>query len=143
MVDSTLEHSTPRTSGRAAFTRLYLGSLIAAAEEEALAREQHRQRVRLRFARRRLRRIREIYATRERDVLSTTGARPIGAFSVATVAFLAVTVLLLGTISRHGLAGALPQIEEIGFLVLAMIWFALAVACTPETVVGEPANPAA
>ena len=47
--------------------------------------------------------------------------------------------LLLATIVRHGLAGTLPQIEVIGFLVLAMIWFALAVACTPEAVVGDPA----
>lgn len=124
--------SLPRSSGRAAFTRLYLGSLIAAAEEEALAREQQRQRVRLRFARRRVGRIREVYATRERDVLATARARPIVAFSVATIAFLSATALLLGTISRHGLSGTLPQIEEIGFLVLAMIWFALAVACTPD-----------
>jgi hypothetical protein len=130
--NSTLDPSPPRSSGRAAFTRLYLGSLIAAAEEEEIIRQQHGQRVRLRFARRRLERIREVYATRERTALATTRSRPVMAFSVATVAFASATALLLATISRYGLAGALPQVEEIGFLVLAMIWFALAVACTPE-----------
>jgi hypothetical protein len=134
----TLDRSTPRSSGRAAFTRLYLGSLIAAAEDEALAREQRRQRLRLRLAQRRLQRIRGIYATRERDVLATTPARPVVAFSVATVALLLATALLLGTIWRHGLTGTLPQIEVIGFLVLATIWFALAVACTPEVPVTVP-----
>lgn len=140
-----------RTSGRAEFARIYLCSLAASVEREAEARRVLGQRLRLTLAERRLARINRALAARGLPGQGLPGQgltaqgltaqghtdepaadrRPLLGLAAASAGLVAAGSLLV-VLGSTGTGGTVVAGTDAAFLVLALGWFLLALACAPD-----------
>jgi hypothetical protein len=138
--------STHGPSGRAEFRRTILRSLIGSAEAEVELRRSRRQRLRARWAERRLDELQQQLLALEhgyrrparlRWARSTAASRIVGVVWIAGAAALGAEVVTDGVHSTTVIVG------DCAMLVLSLVWFLLAVARVPVSTpsVEEPAPP--
>src|SRR5690242_16141018 len=125
--------STHTREARSEFQRLYLTSLIAAVERRVERHRARRQLLRLRLAERRLAELRRVArlvaeppAVRVEDV-----ARPLTALATVTAALLC-SGAFLGVAVGLSLDPGVTAIADLAVLALTLVWFLLAVACSPR-----------
>jgi hypothetical protein len=120
--------------GRSEFNRLYVSSLIASVESQV---ERHRakgQRLRLRRAERRLAELRQLpvpATAHQSQAEATDDGRPVGVLRVATVAWLCSGAMLAVCVALRLEAGV-TAVADLALLALTLMWFLLAVACSPR-----------
>jgi hypothetical protein len=115
--------STYAREGRSEFNRVYVASLTASVENQV---ERHRakgQRFRLRRAERRLAELRGQEAT-DTDL-------PVAALVTVTAAWLGSAAILALCVSLS-LEPAVTGVADLSLLALTLLWFMLAVACSPK-----------
>ncbi len=117
-------------SGRAEFGRVYLRSLIDSAEERVELHRTRGQRLRLRVATRRLRKLLAYENQRHLPIGAAVPAPPRAAVVVVSVAWVA-SLALLGVLHLEDVGALWLSIAEVPMLGLAGLWFFLAVACIP------------
>jgi hypothetical protein len=121
--------STHTREARSEFQRLYLTSLIAAVEGRAERHREQRQRLRLRLAERRLAELRRVA---EPGIALTDGAaRPIATLATVTIA-LVCSGAFLGLAVGLRLEPNVTAVTDLALLALTLVWFLLAVACSPR-----------
>lgn len=125
--------STHTRAARGELHRLYVTSLIAAVEARV---EQHRaqhQRLRLRLAERRLAELRRVagHVVAGETAQAQTTAKPIAALATVTLA-LVCSGAFLGIAVGLDLEPAVAAIADLSLLALTLVWFLLAVACSPR-----------
>jgi hypothetical protein len=125
--------STHTREARGEFQRLYLGSLIAAVEERVELHRARGQRLRLRLAERRLAELRRVARLVAEPAVATAGdaARPVAALATVTAALLC-SGAFLGLAVGLRLEPAVTAVADLALLVLTLVWFLLAVACSPR-----------
>jgi hypothetical protein len=119
-----------RHAGRAAFKAIYVGSLVASAEQEIGRHRSRRRPVRRHLAERRLARLQASHPGLRVDPGRATPA-PWAALWLASAVWLANATGLAINVATRGLAGTITALTELAMLLLTALWFALAIACTP------------
>jgi hypothetical protein len=127
--------STYARDGRSEFNRVYVASLTASVESQVERHRAKRQRLRLRRAERRLAELRRIYvpaaeAETQGQALSEA-QRPIAALVTVTAAWLGSAAILALCVSLQ-LEPAVTGVADLSLLALTLVWFVLAVACSPK-----------
>jgi len=120
--------STHTREARSEFHRLYLASLTAAVEARVERHRATHQRLRLRLAERRLAELRRAAGDAAE---AQTAARPVAALATATLALVCSGAFLGLAIGLH-LEPGVRAIADLSLLALTLLWFLLAVACSPR-----------
>jgi hypothetical protein len=121
--------STHTREARSEFQRLYVSSLIAAVEGRAARHRERNQRLRLRLAERRLAELRRVASPA--TALTEGAARPVAALATVTLA-LVCSGAFLGLAVGLRLEAGVTAVADLALLGLTLVWFLLAVACSPR-----------
>jgi len=121
---------------RAEFGWIYLQSLIATAEQRFESERALNHRLRAWRASRRLRELREYEAFRH--LPPGSGQPPPRTALAVSSAALACAAVALGALASLSPSGSVPVVADVAWLALAMIWFALSVACARRGVPSPP-----
>jgi hypothetical protein len=127
--------STYARAGRSEFNRVFVASLTASVESQVERHRAKRHRLRLRRAERRLAELRHVGApgaeAAAQPQAATDAARPIAAFVTATAAWFGSAAILALCLALH-LEAAVTGVADLSLLMLTLLWFVLAVACSPK-----------
>jgi hypothetical protein len=122
--------STYTREARTELQRLYLGALTASVESQVERHRDSRHRLRLRRAERRLAELRRLGSADE--VAAAAASPPVAALTTVTAAWL-VSGAILGLCVVMNLEAAVTGLADLVLLALTLVWFLLAVACSPKT----------
>jgi hypothetical protein len=122
--------------GRSEFNRVYVASLTASVEGQVERHRAKRQRLRLRRAERRLAELKRVTvpsaeAETQREE-ATDETRPVAALVTVTLAWLGSAAILALCVSLQ-LEPAVTGVADLSLLALTVLWFVLAVACSPKS----------
>lgn len=120
--------ATTIRSARAEFGGIYLRSLIETAELRLQSERARNHRLRAWRAARRLQELTE-YEIYRHQPPGSHAPPPRTAFGVASAALACAVVAAIVT-AAYSVDGAVPVVADVGMLALALIWFALSVACS-------------
>jgi hypothetical protein len=132
--------ATTARHARAEFGWIYLQSLIETAEDRLAAAQAGRHRIRTWRAARRLRELEAYRAHRHLPPGSQPPSPPRAALASATVG-LVCTVAAMLALAAGSSDGSVPALADLATLALALIWFALALACLRRPGSGTRARP--
>jgi Flp pilus assembly protein TadB len=124
--------STYTREARTELQRLYLGALTASVESQVERHRESRHRVRLRRAERRLAELRRLSSVEDPVETAAAAARPVTALTTVTAAWLASGAILAVCVVMN-LEAAVTGLADLVLLALTLVWFMLAVACSPKT----------
>jgi hypothetical protein len=113
---------------RAEFGWIYLQSLIETAERRVDDHRARKRRLRAWWAARRLQELRAYEEWRNLPAGGEMASPPRTAFAVASAAVICAVATAL-VLALRSADGSIPMVADLGFLVLASIWFVLGVAC--------------
>jgi hypothetical protein len=122
--------STYTREARTELQRLYLGALTASVESQVERHRDSRHRLRLRRAERRLAELRRLGSADE--VAAAAASPPVAALTTVTAAWL-MSGVILGLCVVMNLEAAVTGLADLVLLALTLVWFLLAVACSPKT----------
>jgi len=119
-------HHRHAHEGRVEFGRLYVSSLIASAERAA----ERRHMLGRRTARRRIERLRDYAAERQRSLTTPLFDPPRALLVIVSVLWL-VAASALAVVETSEVRVTVRSATNIALLVVSMLWFLVAILCVP------------